>query len=65
MFLLFVVSLMHSCSGKKLFCAFIDYKQAFESVQRGLLLDKRVTDYGGSKSSFSSSACNGRSSASR
>ena len=46
MFLLFIVSLMYSCSGKKLFCVFIDYRQAFESVRRGLLLEKRLTDFG-------------------
>ena len=32
---------MYICSGKKgLFCAFIDYKKAFDSVQRGLLWGK-------------------------
>ena len=40
-FLLYIVSLMYICSGKKkLFCAFIDYKKAFDSVQRGLLWGK-------------------------
>ena len=41
-FLLYIVSLMYICSGKKerLFCAFIDYKKAFDSVQRGLLWRK-------------------------
>ena len=41
MFLLYIVTLMYICSGKKgLFCAFIDYKKAFDSVQRGLLWGK-------------------------
>ena len=41
MFLLYIVSLMYICSGKKwLFCAFIDYKKAFDSVQHGLLWRK-------------------------
>ena len=32
---------MYICSEKKkLFCAFIDYKKAFDSVQRGLLWGK-------------------------
>ena len=32
---------MYICSGKKrLFCAFIDYKKAFDGVQRGLLWGK-------------------------
>ena len=39
-FLLYIVSLMYICSGKRLFCAFIDYKKAFDSVQRGLLWRK-------------------------
>ena len=40
-FLLYIVSLMYICSEKKkLFCAFIDYKKAFDSVQRGLLWGK-------------------------
>ena len=41
MFLLYIVTLMYICSGKKgLYCAFIDYKKAFDSVQRGLLWEK-------------------------
>ena len=41
-FLLYIVSLMYICSEKKreLFCAFIVYKKAFDSVQRGLLWGK-------------------------
>ena len=40
-FLLYIVSLMYICNEKKkLFCAFIDYKKAFDSVQRGLLWGK-------------------------
>ena len=40
--LLYIVSLMYICSEKKeeLFCAFTDYKKAFDSVQRGLLWGK-------------------------
>ena len=47
MFLLYIVSLMYICSVKKekekkrrLLCAFIDYKKAFDNVQRGLLWEK-------------------------
>ena len=42
-FLLYIVSLMYICSEKKkLFCAFIDYKKAFDSVQWGKLLNSGV-----------------------